>query len=250
MQSSPNLGLDLNFDPGELNDLNTLLGMSPPTQTRQEPRQRRVHDDPDMIDLSQMNMDEAINQPRQSAHRRPRANAPEGANPSPVGGERRRRTEMRSHRTVYKRDYVQGRDQDYIWDADKEGQFTGERTTADKQVPEYIAKRINQWRSNSNPRMYRNHQFYKNQLVGKVREDVPTLFRKFYEYAQDKWIGRDAGGNIVPYSVYCGQERNRPEDSAVWDELKKIIRLWDQQNYHNRHRTASINKVDFCSIIW
>lgn len=157
---------------------------------------------------------------------------------------RRRRRTLDASRSVHRRAYVKGQLEDYRWTPVKDARYRGERLSAGEELPEHITRHIASWEA-EHTRMARNHQFYMGRFLQR-NPDAPTLFRKFFEYAQDRW-GGEAEENYVRY---CQRQRNRPEGSAVWNELKTIMRLWDKETNHNRNRMASINKIDFCSLIW
>lgn len=160
-------------------------------------------------------------------------------------GRRRRRT-LAEDRSVHQRSYVLGTNQhDYEWTPSKDSAHTGERVTDGEPLPDYIQRHIEEWQQAENPRMARNHAFYRGRFL-ETHPEAPRLFRKFFEYAQHKWGSDDA----EDYASYCRRERNRPESSAVWNELKTLMRRWDRDVNHNRNRMASINKIDFCSLIW
>lgn len=169
-----------------------------------------------------------------------------------------------------------------VWTAELDAKYAGDRIEP-AQINPFYRTQLKKAFDSINPRLAANTEFFQRVLrdrtlpkpiylslkdvqSGKRRttydaaakEDVPRLFRKMYEYANDLALDKlkttdavtDDARHLYDYTQYCSMMRNRPENNAVWEELKKLIRTWDQVYHGNKDRTASINKYNFCDIIW
>lgn len=99
-------------------------------------------------------------------------------------------------------------------------------------------------------RLTRETQWYlreKNQLMDPLRKIFNYLSKKTAER-----ISNERGTEVRPidYAEYCKKQRNRPGRGVVWEDLLMMLRKWDEKEHNGKKRMSSINKFQFCQLVW